>query len=149
MWQPVDRSGSHSLARSLRSMLPDRQPCSLEPQGRMPNSWGRTAKSGGCGGLLLCRGLRLRRHRVEEGHRRPQLASDLLNEVPALRGAVLFELVAAGAVLLHEFPGKRAVLDLSQQFLHLRAGLVGHDPWAGGVIAELRRIGDGVAHVVK
>ena len=67
----------------------------------------------------------------------------------ALGSAVLFELMPSGAVLLHELSGKGAVLDFGEQLFHLRACLVGHDARAGGVVAELGSVGDGIAHVAE
>ena len=56
------------------------------------------------------------------------------------------EVGPAGPVLRQPFPGERPVLDLVEDPLHLRAGLVGDDPGPPGVVAVLGGVADRVAH---
>ena len=54
--------------------------------------------------------------------------------------------LAPGAEFLHEFAGKRAVLDLAQHIFHFLAGLFGDQAAPGAVVAVFRSVGNGIAH---
>ncbi len=52
-----------------------------------------------------------------------------------------------GLVLQHPLPGELARLDLAEDLLHLGLGLLAHHARPARVVAVLRGVGDGVAHV--
>ncbi len=85
--------------------------------------------------------------RIEERHGRAQLCADLLHQQTGFVLPHLGEVLPAGLVLLDPVFGERAVLDFGEELLHLGAGGVGDDARAGGVVAVLGGVADGVAHV--
>ena len=56
---------------------------------------------------------------------------------------------AAFFVLVDPFLRKAAVANFSKQLFHFLAGLLRNDAWAGGVIAVLGGVADGIAHVAQ
>src|SRR5579859_4035489 len=87
------------------------------------------------------------RYRIEERHRRAQLAPHLFNRVLRFLATHLVKLLAPGFVLLDPVFSKRPVLNLGQYLLHLRAGGIRNQARPGGVVAVLGGVGYGIAHV--
>ena len=81
------------------------------------------------------------------GRQRAQALADFLDGVLLAEAAQGLELGGAGLVFEDEFLGEVAGLDLGQDALHLRLGLVGDDARAAGQVAVFSGVGDGVAHV--
>src|SRR5687767_9650023 len=84
---------------------------------------------------------------LDPRHHVPELCSHgldlLLGSYPAHR----LERRRAGPVLEYEFARELAGLNLLQYPLHLRFGLVGHDPRSAREVAVFRGVRHGVAHV--
>src|ERR1035437_930145 len=87
--------------------------------------------------------------RVQERHLRAQLGADLLDEKVLLPFAGRLERRTPVAVFFDPLLGVGPVLDLLEDLLHLAARRLGDDAGAGGVVAVLGRVADGIAHVVE
>src|SRR5664280_2066858 len=87
--------------------------------------------------------------RVQERHLRAQLGADLLDEKVLLPFASRLERRTPVAVFFDPLLGVGPVLDLLEDLLHLAARRLGDDAGAGGVVAVLGRVADGIAHVVE
>src|SRR5664280_1515643 len=87
--------------------------------------------------------------RVQERHLRAQLGADLLDEKVLLPFASRLERRTPVAVFFDPLLGVGPVLDLLEDLLHLAARRLGDDAGAGGVVAVLGCVADGIAHVVE
>src|ERR1700747_3292326 len=86
---------------------------------------------------------------IQEGARAAKPAADPLDGVFRLLGPHPVEVRATVAVLRDPLACEAAVPDAGQEPLHCPAGLFAHDLWTGSVVAVLRRVGNGVTHVVE
>src|SRR5664279_1000590 len=87
--------------------------------------------------------------RVQERHLRAQLGTDPLDEVVLLLLARRLERRTPVAVFFDPLLGVGPVLDLLEDLLHLATRRLRDDAGAGGVVAVLGRVADGIAHVVE
>src|SRR5207248_2437941 len=85
--------------------------------------------------------------RLDPGHHRAQALADFLDLMIGVAPAHGQEARAVGLVLEHPLARELPRLDLTQDLLHLPLRLVAHHARAAGVVAVLRGVGDGVAHV--
>src|ERR1700675_167292 len=73
----------------------------------------------------------------DPGHHGAQLGADLLDGVFGPAPAHRLEARLAGLALLHPIAGEPARLDVLEDALHLRLGLIGDDARSARVVAEL------------
>src|SRR5688572_26547926 len=96
---------------------------------------------------LLARGPRRDLALRKPRHHFAEPPSDLLEGLLLLLGALRVQVLRAAAVLRDPLLRVRAVADLAQHALHLFAHARVDDPGTHDVVAVLRGVGDGVAHV--
>src|SRR5690349_1641589 len=83
---------------------------------------------------------------VDPGHLVAHLLADALDRVVLALFAHAGEVLAAGAVLGNPLAGELARLDLTEDLLHRRAGLLADHALAARHVAVLGGVGDRVAH---
>src|SRR5207247_4942028 len=85
-------------------------------------------------------------YRLQPGHHRAQIASNLFDLVVGVLTPHGEELLAAVGVLVEPALCEAPVLDLRQHLPHGLAHVVVDDAWSGNVVAELGSVGDRVPH---
>src|SRR6266478_6730842 len=86
---------------------------------------------------------------LKERHHGAELGTQLLDGMGLFAMSRGQEVRAAFFVFLDPFLGEAAITNLGKNFAHFLAGLRGNDPRAGGVVALLGGVADGIAHVAE
>src|SRR5262245_60486328 len=87
--------------------------------------------------------------RLDPGHHAAELFADDFDGMASFAAADRLERRLVGLVLEDPFLGELPFADFLEDLLHLGLRLVGDDPRAASVVAELGRVRDAVPHVVE
>src|SRR5215813_8761861 len=88
-------------------------------------------------------------HWLQEGHHGPQARTELLDGMLLFSFALGKEVRAASFVFGNPFLCEAAVANFCEKLLHFVASLLCDDARAGGVIAMLGGVTDGITHVAE